>query len=38
MPRSDRSRADGVVLVKKCTPFEQHHPVRSIKGGCAFSF
>jgi hypothetical protein len=33
--RSHISRADGVVLVKRF--LDQHHPVRSIRGGCASS-
>jgi hypothetical protein len=39
MPRSDRRCADGVVLVRKSyLSSDQHHPVRSIKGGCAIFF
>jgi ubiquinone/menaquinone biosynthesis C-methylase UbiE len=38
MPRSDHSRADGVVLVRNHASFDQHHPVRSIKVAPPFSF
>ena len=31
-------RADGVVWSGNRTSFDQHHPVRSIKGGCAVFF